>query len=93
MGKFLPIDARPVLAFQWKSNSPQLVYELISHLHQEGRSFELFGVQGSGTSLIIGYDFDDQVRVDEKQWVVFDGEDTEVFDTKDFFAKYQVAES
>lgn len=94
MGKFLPINARPVQAFQWKSNSAQLVHELISYLVQEGHHFELFSHQGDcGISVIVGYDMDDQVSVGEKQWIVFDGEEIDIYETKNFFEKYQVAES
>lgn len=90
MGKFLPRKARPVMAFQWKSNSTTCVYELISFLHKEGHDFKLITFPGSqGISIIIGFDVDDQVRADEKQWIVFEGEEINIMDTKDFFEAYE----
>lgn len=92
MGKYLPIEAEPVQAFQWKSNSTVLVYELIKFLVDEDHHFELLATS-SGVSIIIGFDMDDQIQVDENQWVIFKGPDILTRSTKDFFENFKAAGS
>lgn len=94
MAKYLPRNARPVEAFHWKSNWSNNVWELISFLNREGWEFELFA-NGSGVSILIG-DSDSgkphtYERVDEGEWVVFDGEELYVYKTRsDFDEAYEV---
>lgn len=92
MGKYLPVEARPVTAFQWKSTIPSSVHELINYLVNEGHNFELFPIKNT-VSIIVGYDTEDQVRVDHSEWIVFDGTEISTYDTTSFFAKYQAGPS
>ena len=93
MGKFLPIESRPVEAFLWKSYYGNLVYDLISYLNGVGKDFELISFSGStGVSILIGCD-EDQIRVDEKEWVIFDGDSFYTLDEKNFQVKFRAGAS
>ena len=92
MGRFLPKAAKPVEAFHWKSNWAREVALLIAFLDREGWEFELYA-DGVSVSILIG-DPDGghphtHEKVEDGNWVVFDGELLYVYrTTADFREAY-----
>lgn len=92
MGKYIPKEANAVDAFQWNRMSWSLVGKMITYLSENDIRFELFGVNGTGVSIIVGDEDDNQVRVDHNCWLVVQGGEFKTYDTKTFYDKYRAAD-
>ena len=92
MGRYLPKEARPIEAFQWKTNSTTCMWEIINFLHREGIDFEIHG-EDDEVFLLVGesdmsWDSTKYVKVPDTHWLVVDGDELYTMPTTPFFEKY-----